>query len=262
MNPLIGNDFPHGWFDAMWFVLLLSAFGSLADMVGGAITIIKRFNANQVLLLTGLGAGFLLGATILDRMPASFQELPNSAAVYIILGFLTLLFLGRNHQHHTDQQIDDSHPQRISSRVAMASFLGLLLHTFMDGVVIAGAFAINRATGILMFLAIVLHKIPEGFSMATITLASGKSGAKAFGTSAALAVSTMIGAVVTIEVGHFNVQIVKIFMAFATGSFLYVSASDLIPAVRHHSIWALMAVLAGVGGFYGSLLLVTHVGLS
>lgn len=98
--------------------------------------------------------------------------------------------------------------------------------------------------------------------MATISLASGSTKARAFGTSSALAASTMVGALVTLEVGYISTMVVKIGMALATGSFLYVSASDLIPAVRHHSKLGIWAVVVGVIGFYLSLLLVSHVGLS
>ena len=48
---------------------------------------------------------------------------------------------------------------------------GLWIHTFFDGVSIASAFLVNFKVGLLVFIAILLHKMPEGFTVASIMLA-------------------------------------------------------------------------------------------
>ncbi|WAH36550.1 ZIP family metal transporter [Alicyclobacillus dauci] len=247
----------------MWFALILCLIAAFADVIGGAATVIKRLTSKEAMIVTGLGAGFLLGATVLDRLPDSMSELPNTAPLYIVVGYLLLLVIGQlTGKSHDHGALSTSHGVALSTKSAVVSFVGLALHTFMDGVIIAGAFTMSRSTGVLMFIAITMHKIPEGFSMATITLASGASRVRALLTSTGLAVSTMIGAVVTLELGSVDGSVVKILMALATGTFLYISTTDLIPAVKSQHRGVIAATVFGVAVFYVSLLLIKHVGLS
>lgn len=252
----------------MWFILLLCIIAAFADVIGGALTIFKKLSQKEILIVTGLGSGFLLGATLLDRLPESIHELPNTAALYIVIGYLALLLIGQYTAHHHIDSID--HPSTdgvelakplINSKTALISFIGLLFHTFMDGVIIAGAFTLNSQTGFLIFLAIAMHKIPEGFSMATISLSAGTSRRRALLTSTGLAVSTLIGASLTLLIGDLSGQIVKILMALATGTFLYVSTTDMIPAIKDKQRSAVISVLIGVFVFYVSLQFITHFGL-
>jgi zinc transporter ZupT len=266
----------------MWLVLLLSFAAAFADVIGGALTIFKKLNQKEILIVTGLGTGFLLGATLLDRLPDAMNELPNTAALYITIGYLLLLLISKDgtHTHEGHENVDQSRIPRnkrtqldtvevhegeavrvITRQAALASFISLIIHTFIDGVIIAGAFTINRSTGILIFLAITLHKIPEGFSIASIHLAAGRTRKRAILTSGGLAVSTLIGAILTLQLRHLDPHYIRVLMALATGTFLYISTSELVPTVRGKRL-PVVAVLVGVLLFGLSLLLVKHVGLS
>jgi zinc transporter ZupT len=266
----------------MWLVLLLSFAAAFADVIGGALTIFKKLNQKEILIVTGLGTGFLLGATLLDRLPDAMTELPKTAALYITIGYLLLLVISK-YNTHTDEghvnvnEVSLSHPKKhtdhalteydggqvalITRQSALASFISLLIHTFIDGVIIAGAFSINRSTGILIFLAITLHKIPEGFSIASIHLAAGRTRKRAILTSGGLALSTLIGALFTLQLRHLDPHIIQVLMALATGTFLYISTSELVPTVRGKRL-PVLTVLVGVVLFGLSLMLVKHVGLS
>ena len=52
-------------------------------------------------------------------------------------------------------------------------------------------------TLVLLFIAVLLHKLPEGFTIASVMLASGRSRAAALGAGLALGVLTLLGAVLT-----------------------------------------------------------------
>ncbi|WP_067933967.1 ZIP family metal transporter [Alicyclobacillus kakegawensis] len=254
----------------MWVIFLLCVIAAFADVIGGALTVFKRLTDKQAMLVTSLGAGFLLGATVLDRLPDAMDALPATAPVYILAGYLSLLLIdkyGAGHQLHAHNHapagpIARTDAYLINPRAALVSFVGLLFHTFMDGVVIAGSFNISLSTGILIFFAIALHKIPEGFSMASISLAAGTSRKRAFLTAFGLALSTIFGAAVTLEIGALGPSSVAILMALATGTFLYVSTTDMIPAIRDRGPAAIFPIIVGVALFYVSLRLIQHVGLS
>ena len=72
---------------------------------------------------------------------------------------------------------------------------GLSVHALFDGVAIGSGFrGESNALGWLIFLAVFLHKAPEGFTMASVMLASGRSRAAAFYSAVALAIATSGGA--------------------------------------------------------------------
>ncbi|WP_067929140.1 ZIP family metal transporter [Alicyclobacillus shizuokensis] len=253
----------------MWLIFLLCVIAAFADVIGGALTVFKRLTDKQAMLVTSLGAGFLLGATVLDRLPDAMDALPSTAPVCILAGYLSLLLIekfGAGRQLHTHNHapggLTGADAHLINPKAALVSFVGLLFHTFMDGVVIAGSFSISLSTGILIFLAIALHKIPEGFSMASISLAAGTSRKRAFLTALGLALSTILGAAVTLQMGTFGPSSVAVLMALATGTFLYVSTTDMIPAIRDRGPEAILPIIVGVAVFYVSLRLIQHVGLS
>ena len=71
--------------------------------------------------------------------------------------------------------------------------LALLVHTLFDGIAIASGFLVSRSLGMVIFLAIFLHKIPEGFTVGSVMLASGKSRVVAFGAAMGLGGATLLG---------------------------------------------------------------------
>src|SRR5207248_11083623 len=74
-----------------------------------------------------------------------------------------------------------------------SALVGLLLHTFFDGVAIASAFLVRPALGIMVFIAIVLHKLPEGVTISSLYLAGGRSGGQAVMAAAMLGAATLAG---------------------------------------------------------------------
>ena len=63
----------------------------------------------------------------------------------------------------------------LAQHAAVAALTALMVHTFFDGVSIAVASLVSPQLGVLIFIAILLHKLPEGFTVASMMLASGRS---------------------------------------------------------------------------------------
>src|SRR5690606_36095635 len=66
-----------------------------------------------------------------------------------------------------------------------------------DGVAIASGFLSSRDLGLLIFTAVILHKVPTGVSLASIMLASGNSTAQTVAAVAVVSLFTVLGAVAT-----------------------------------------------------------------
>ncbi len=89
----------------------------------------------------------------------------------------------------------------VSNVVSVSALVGLLLHTFVDGVAIASAFGVSSSLGVLVFVAILLHKFPEGLAISSLFLAAGAGRARALYAAAALGAATIAGVVLTGVVG-------------------------------------------------------------
>jgi ZIP family zinc transporter/zinc and cadmium transporter len=123
---------------------------------------------------------------------------------------------------------------------------GLAVHALFDGVAIGSGFAINSLLGWLIFLAIFLHKAPEGFTMASVMLASGSSRQTALYSAIALAAATLVGVLVIGLVPG----LVRYGLPVSAGVALYVAATDLVPEVnREPGIKMALVFFAGVAGF-------------
>jgi len=71
------------------FVLLLGFAAALGDLIGGAIVATPRHISDRTLtLLMALGAGNLLGVSVIELIPESIKEVGESAPLYILGGYL------------------------------------------------------------------------------------------------------------------------------------------------------------------------------
>ena len=112
---------------------------------------------------------------------------------------------------------------------------------------------VSTALGLLVFFAILLHKLPEGLAISSLFLASGESRRAAFGASGGLAISTMLGALLTQQLpilGQYGLPI-------AAGVSLYVGASNLVPEFQGKREWRLpISFFAGCALYYLARLLI------
>src|SRR6476659_6662329 len=148
----------------------------------------------------------------------------------------------------------ETHPESfIQPSAAYTAVGGLVIHTFFDSVSIASAFLVNFRVGLLVFIAILLHKMPAGFTVASIMLASGRSSNKALVATAAIGAATLAGVIGVALLNARMTNAVGYALPFSAGVTLYVAASDLIPEVNHkeeRNPTVSIVVFVGVALFY------------
>jgi zinc transporter ZupT len=233
---------PIGW------TLLLGGAAAAANVIGGLV-IVSRRHWNELFLkyLLGLGAGFMLGATLLRMVPESFALTPR--APYLILaGYMLVHFFEHTLAPHFHFG-EEVHHEVMSSAVGLSAVLGLSIHTFFDGVSIASGLMVSLSLGLLVFCAVILHKIPEGVTVATIALASGQSKRVALTSSCVLGAATFLGAVGM----HYVEGALTWALPVSTGVTLYVAASDLLPEVNEkRGARMTLVVFLGLALFWGT----------
>ena len=225
--------------------LLCVGLAALANLLGGAVVTLRRWDDRFLRYAVALGAGFMLAAVILKMLPES-QHLTSLAPALVLAGYLLVhLFEHTVARHfHFGEEI---HPEQLSANAGASALLGLLVHSFFDGISIGSAFIIDRALGLLVFSAIVLHKAPEGFAIASVVLATGGSRRQALLAASAVGTASILGGF-----SIFGLQtLVGPALGISAGVTLYVAASDLVPEVNREGGTAIaLTVFAGVLLYY------------
>lgn len=249
-------------------LLLFGALAALANLVGGmllASSSAHRLDERLLKYLIALGAGFMLAAIFIEIVPETVSIWTNGSkggsAAQAVLGAMTLLLAGylliQLFEHTIAPHFHfgaETHPEHVMRpSAAYTAIVGLTIHTFFDGVSIAAAFLVNFKVGFLVFIAILLHKVPEGFTVASIMLASGRSSRKARLATLAIGTATFAG-VISVALLRTKLEgAVAYALPFSAGVTLYVAASDLIPEVNHKeekNPMVSIVVFGGVALFY------------
>ena len=225
-------------------VLLLGLIAGLADVVGGLLLL--RVRAERFLHgFVAFGAGFLIAVALVEMIPESVRA-SAAAPLWILAGFCGVHLLEHTlvaHFHFGEE----THAEEFLHRsTAYSVTFGLAAHTFFDGIAIASGFAFSSALGWLIFTGMLLHKLPEGFTVGSIMLASGRSARTAFTAACALGAATVAG----VAAIHFLPGLAAVGLPLSAGVALYVAGTDLLPEVnRAHDIRYRLLFFLGVAAF-------------
>jgi zinc transporter ZupT len=237
--------------------LLLGTGAACANILGGLVVVARRHWNDLVLkYFLALGAGFMLAATLLRMLPESLRLTPH-APLLMLGGYFLVHFFEHTIAPHFHFGEEDHGDVMLNPAMSVSALIGLSTHTFFDGVSIASGFLVSVPLGMVIFFAVALHKIPEGFTVASIALASGRSPRGALMASCVLAAATLAGVLSM----HRFTGAVAYALPISTGVTLYVAASDLVPEVNEErSIRMALVVFLGVALFYGTELLLERFG--
>lgn len=227
--------------------IVLALTAGLSNAFGGlAITSRRSWNRAVLSACLAASAGYMLALSLLKLIPLSFEYAAN-AAVSMLAGYLIVHVAEHVFAPHFHFGEETHHDEVVGAGVGWAAFAGLSVHSLMDGVAMASGFSINYSLGIVIFVALLLHKIPEGFTMATVLVSAGRSRRTALMAASFLGVFTVVGFVLTSVLRSH----LAIFLPLSAGATLYVAASDLIPAVNEEKgLRMSLFVFMGVAAYY------------
>ncbi|HZP06831.1 MAG TPA: ZIP family metal transporter [Terracidiphilus sp.] len=226
--------------------LLLGTIAALADVAGGLVLVRARRIERYLRYFVALGAGFLMATAVIEMAPESLRVNPKLGPVLIMIGYCAVHLLEHTINAHFHFGEETHAGEFISGHKSYSVLGGLSVHALFDGVAIGSGFAVSSWLGWLIFLAILLHKAPEGFTMASVMLASGSSRTTAFYSAVALAAATLGGVLV--------IELVPSWLSYglpvSAGVAIYVAATDLVPEVnREPGIRMALVFFAGVAAF-------------
>jgi zinc and cadmium transporter len=223
--------------------ILLGLSAAAANIFGGAVIVQKNWQRNYLRYFVALGAGFMLATALVEMVPESLALAGREGALLVLGGYLLVHFFEHTitpHFHYGEETHSDEY---LHSHRRVSILFGLMIHTFFDGIAITAGFLVSPWLGWVIFLAVFLHKIPEGFTVTSVMLASGLSRGRSWFASVLLGIATLAG-VLTMAIGQ---HAVSYGLPIAAGVTIYVAASDLIPEVnREPGVKMAIVVFIGV----------------
>ena len=234
--------------------LLATIAISFLSLSGSFFLFLKDQFVRRISLgLLALAAGALLGTAFLHLLPEVLEngQFPEHGFLILLGGFL-IFYAGEKvlHLHHGAGGKEEHSP----AALGMLSLLGDATHNFIDGVILAVAFLVDIKLGLVTAAAVALHEVPQEIAEFGVLLYAGFSKYKALFLNFLSAVTVIVGGVVGFLFQETLLSFIPYFLLFASGSFLYIAASDFIPEFKKERDFTKALVLSAIF-FFGIFLM-------
>ncbi|TSC64827.1 MAG: zinc transporter, ZIP family [Parcubacteria group bacterium Gr01-1014_91] len=230
-------------------VLLIALAASVATFIGGWFAL--RFR-DKLHLILGFSAGAVAGVALFDLLPEAIElgtkyHDSSTIALFVALGLFGYLILDRLILLHTHEEDVETNAPR-----GFFGALTLSAHSFFDGMAIGVGFQVSAVVGVVVAVAVLTHDFSDGINTVNLVLKNGGTWRQAFRWLLVDATAPLLGAASTLL---FTIQesAIGLVLAVFVGTFLYLSASDLIPESHHRHPRALTTVMT----LFGALLIYT-----
>lgn len=231
--------------------LLLAVIG--ATLAGGAVPL--HWERHSRLLLS-FSAGTLVGLALMELIPEALLSLggdPHARLLVVLGAFVLTMLLDKLHILHPHSHAmdavcpehDHSHPP-----LAMHGAIGLLIHSVVDGVALAAAVSQSLGAALSVGLALTTHKFADGVTTVSLVLSHHHRRRQALwlllGNAGIFVLGFVAGTVLLVS----EDELASLLLVMA-GFFLYLGATDLIPAVttspcRKRDVLATAAGMAAI----------------
>jgi zinc transporter ZupT len=191
----------------------------------------------------------LLPEAIIESMSNGFDEM--SVMYVVFAGFVIMFALDFFFKHSEEAECGcddciDHHSHKITSRSA---FVGLSIHACFDGLALATAFIVGEEVGLMMLVALCLHKAVEVFSLSSTFLLAGNRKASMTYMGIFCLITPVAALFSYFFLGGVESDIAGLAFAFSAGVFMFVTMLHLIPEAfhrKHMSFASLGLLIAGI----------------
>ena len=219
----------------------VSAF--ISTFLGGLFSLHHRTRLHYIMSFT---AGVLIAVAFFDIIPEIFEVVQEHSLnimnplIMVVVGFLAIHILEKYaviHGSHEGEYATHHHPQ-----VGIVSTLGLIFHSFLDGVGIGLGFHVNPHIGTLVAIAVIAHDFSDGLNTVSLMLVNKNSKKNALLFLLADAVAPIVG-VASLYFFQIPHSLLVLYLRFFAGFLLYIGSSDLLPeAHSKHSSWRMVGL--------------------
>lgn len=225
-------------------VLIYSLLAGLAAL-GGVYLVyfFKNWAKKNLVLFVSFAVGVLMANAFFHLLPEAVQTTPlwpYGAIGAIIFFYLIEQVIIIHACYEEDCEVH---------ALGHMGLFGLGFHSLIDGLTIGVAWQAGFNVGLPASLAIVFHKISEGGCLYTLLLGGRFSQTRSLLFSWLVALATPVGAMLAyFFTEQLAGQTLGLLLAAAAGTFIYISASDLVPLTHKEHNWKnVFMMLFGVG---------------
>lgn len=205
-----------------------------------------------LMAFVGFASGTLLGGAFINLLPEALAPdmgLDITTIFYLVVSGIVVFFTMEKflHWRHCHEENCEVHT------FAYTNLVGDGMHNFIDGMIIAAAFVArpDLTLGLTTTLAVVFHEIPQEIGDFGVLIYGGLSKRKALMYNFIVALTAVLGAVITYFVAPLRDNY-ALLIPFAAGGFIYIAATDLMPELHKksqagESIIQLFSILLGLG---------------
>jgi zinc and cadmium transporter len=249
-------------------ILLFNLLGSVVSLLGGVWLFFNEKLTHKIShFLSSYAAGALLGAALFDLLPEAIEEADiiggvSTVFTFTLLGILFFFLLERflhwfHHHGYEDHKMK-------SGPVIPLIVIGDTIHNFIDGMVIAATFLVNIPLGIVTTFAVGAHEIPQEIGDFGVMIKNGLSRGKAITINILSAMASFLGVILAFYLGDKAEGFSIIALSVASGFFLYIALSDLIPEIHRENkkgfaLWEASFLIFGIGSMYFGLFLLHEI---
>jgi zinc transporter ZupT len=212
--------------------ILVSFLACAVTLAGGLFAL--RIERHMALVLA-FSAGAVIGVALFDLIPEALQLSSDVALtfVFVAAGYAAYHLIHQNVAH--------------GARRGALGGLTLSLHSFLDGLAIGVSFEVSAAAGAVVAVGVVVHDLCDGINTVTVVRRSGAGDGAARRWLVIDALAPVLGAAVGWSLG-LNGGTLGFALGLFAGFFLYIGASDLLPAASAHPDAGAGASLATILG--------------
>ncbi len=204
-----------------------------------------HWHGERLRLVVSMAAGIFFGAAFLHMVPEATELVGRAVGAYLLAGFL-LLYVAENfvlgggcaHGEGCDYH-----------QLGLVSFFGLSLHGLVEGVALGTTSEVS-GLGLVVFIAILAHKAPATFSLASFLLHGHYTRIRVALLVVGFASTVPVGVVIaSVLLREIPTSAVGALVALAAGTFLHIATDDMLPHVHERQEGrgrALAALLVGI----------------
>lgn len=229
----------------------------ITTIIGGFIAL--KFK-DYIKYLIAFSGGALVAAATVHLIPESLEILetiePHTILLYTLGSFLFFHLIDKLINIHGHSHSEDC--EEHTNKFGIIPPLGLIFHSFLDGLSIGTGFLVNFEIGVLISTVVLLHDFADGMNTVTLLLRAKVRNSYVILLLLVGALAPVIG-VLTSFVVRPSEEILGYILALYAGFFLHLGATDLLPEAHKERSSVILVMFTIVGAaIIGGLSIVGH----
>lgn len=212
-------------------LLTFNVVAILATFAGGGLPLAQSLLSRKGMRrIFAVRAGILLSVAFTEVLPSALTQDPTLAGWGALAAFV-LFFLAGNFA------MVDSCPEYLEQcpvhALGWATLGALFVHSFLDGFNFAVSFSAGAVAGSAVGLALLLHKLADGFTLTSLLQQTGYSRRRSLLGLLIVALATPLGSLLSrLGISRPTPGVEALLLGCAGGSFIYIGAADVLPRLH------------------------------